>query len=71
MPTLCVTFSVGVLVWIWAVSSFVVARWLYNALPVSVKGDVEVKGPNGTAAVVTKDEDGLHGRSVNRDPYVD
>jgi len=61
VPTLCVTFSIGVLVWMWAVSSYIVARWLYNAMPVSVKGGVEVQPTNGTAAVVSKDEDGFHG----------
>lgn len=34
-PTLFVTGSVAVLVWLWVVSAFVFARWLYNLLPAS------------------------------------
>jgi hypothetical protein len=61
VPTLFVTFSVGVLVWIWAVASFVVGKWIYNMVPVSVKGIARVDVPNGRRVVITKDEGGLHG----------
>ena len=33
VPTLFLTFSVAVLVWLWIVSAFVVARWIYNLVP--------------------------------------
>ncbi|KEY72915.1 hypothetical protein S7711_06745 [Stachybotrys chartarum IBT 7711] len=32
VPTLLVTASLGLLLWAWAVGSFVVARWLYEQL---------------------------------------
>lgn len=44
--------------WIWAVSSFLVARWVYGFVPVSVKGDAEVALPNGKRVVVEKTGDG-------------
>jgi len=34
IPTLFITVSLGIVVWIWAVSSFLVARWVYNIVPV-------------------------------------
>lgn len=39
-PTLFVTGSVAVLVWMWAVSAIVVARWVYNLLPASSSEEV-------------------------------
>ncbi|KAH6889769.1 hypothetical protein B0T10DRAFT_561352 [Thelonectria olida] len=36
VPTLLVTSSIAVLVWGWAVGSFIIARWLYNHTPFGV-----------------------------------
>ncbi|KAI6708991.1 hypothetical protein JHW43_008485 [Diplocarpon mali] len=47
IPTLFVAVSLALVVAIWAVSSVLLARWLYNAVPVSVKGRAEVALPNG------------------------
>ena len=58
MPTIFVTVSLGVVVWIWAVSSFLIARWVYNAVPISVKGRTEVALPNGKKVVVDKSGEG-------------
>ncbi|KAH7141292.1 hypothetical protein B0J13DRAFT_556579 [Dactylonectria estremocensis] len=33
VPALLLTSSVAVLIWAWAVGSFLVARWLYNHVP--------------------------------------
>ena len=41
VPTLFITVSLGIVVWIWAVSSFLVARWVYNVVPVNVRGKAE------------------------------
>jgi len=58
VPTLFITVSLGIVVWIWAVSSFLVARWVYNIVPVRVKGTTEVGLPNGKKVVVDKSADG-------------
>jgi len=42
------------IVWIWAVSSFVVVRWVYNFVPVNGKGKVELV--NGKVVSVEKRE---------------
>ncbi|CAM1502755.1 Fc.00g075310.m01.CDS01 [Cosmosporella sp. VM-42] len=60
VPTLLVTFSIAVLVWGWAVGSFVVARWLYNHAPVGVKGDVEVEA-GGKRVTVYKEGKNVDG----------
>jgi len=56
VPTLFITVSLGILIWIWAVSSFLVARWVYNVVPVNVRGKAEVGLPNGKKGVVEKRE---------------
>jgi hypothetical protein len=58
VPTLFITVSLGFVVWVWAVSSFVVARWVYGFVPVSVRGRAEAGLPNGKREVVEKKEDG-------------
>merc|ERR1712093_972733 len=58
VPTLFITVSLAIVVWVWAVSSFLVARWVYNVVPVSVKGRTEVALPNGKVAVVEKTGEG-------------
>lgn len=52
-------------------SSFLVARWIWNILPVTVRGNAEVLLPNGKKAVVTKRSDGVVGvkEEVIRDGY--
>jgi len=50
--------SLGIVVWIWAVSSFLVAKWVYNIVPVRVKGTTELGLPNGKKVVVDKSGDG-------------
>ncbi|KIN05900.1 hypothetical protein OIDMADRAFT_112846 [Oidiodendron maius Zn] len=70
IPTLFVTVSLGIAVWIWAVSSFLVARWIWNILPVNVRGNTEVLLPNGRKAVFTKSTDGIGGvKGEVRDGY--
>ena len=58
LPTLFITVSLGIVVWIWAVSSFLIARWVYNFVPINVKGRTEISLPNGKKAVVTKSGEG-------------
>ncbi len=48
LPVLFVTSSIGVMFWLWAVGSFVTARWLYRMVPVSVTGRGEVRLPTGS-----------------------
>ena len=47
VPALLVTSSIAVLVWGWAVGSFVVARWLYNLSSAGVQNGEIVKKGNG------------------------
>ncbi|KAH6994998.1 hypothetical protein EDB80DRAFT_815056 [Ilyonectria destructans] len=42
MPALLLTSSVAVLIWGWAVGSFLVARWLYNHAPIGNYEDKSV-----------------------------
>jgi len=58
LPTLFVTVSVGILVWMWAVSSFFIARWAYEMVPVSTKGNFGVEMPNGKTITVKKTGNG-------------
>jgi hypothetical protein len=55
VPTLFLAFGLAVLVWLWAASTFVIGHWAYNALPVSVRGDMHVKMPNGKQVIFQKD----------------
>lgn len=61
VPTILVTSSIAVLVWAWAVGSFVVARALYARLPVSMRGEAHIEGPGGKLYHVVKDEKGVDG----------
>ncbi|TAQ87994.1 hypothetical protein B7494_g3676 [Chlorociboria aeruginascens] len=61
VPTLFVTVSLGIAAWIWVVGSFLVARWVYNVLPVGVRGTAEVGMPNGKKVVVKKGQEGADG----------
>ena len=56
VPTLLVTFSVAVLVWVWAVATFLFARRIYNMIPASVRGHMAVRlpGSDGRQIVVQK-----------------
>ncbi|KUJ20882.1 uncharacterized protein LY89DRAFT_638534 [Mollisia scopiformis] len=56
VPTLFVTVSLGFIFWVWAISSFLVAKWTYDMMPVSVRGTTEVGLPNGKKFVVDKGE---------------
>jgi hypothetical protein len=58
VPTLLVTSSIAVLVWGWAIGSFLVARWLYNHSPVAVQGDMRIDTAGKSMGVV-KDENGI------------
>jgi membrane protein implicated in regulation of membrane protease activity len=70
LPTLFVTVSLGIVVWIWAVSSFLVARWVYDVVPVNVRGKAEVGLPNGKKIVVDK-QDGWRGEGKVEGKVVD
>src|SRR6202012_5948959 len=56
VPTLFITISLGIAVWIWAVTSFLVARWVYNVVPVNVRVRTEVGLPNGKKVVINKND---------------
>lgn len=58
IPTLFVTVSLGIAVWVWLVSSFLIARWVYNMAPINIKRKTEVGLPNGKKAVVTNSGEG-------------
>ncbi|KAM3065642.1 hypothetical protein ACMFMG_011351 [Clarireedia jacksonii] len=54
VPTLFVTVGLGVIIWVWAISSWVLTKWIYGMLP-ATKG--EVKGQvNGKKVFIKKEE---------------
>ncbi|ESZ93156.1 hypothetical protein SBOR_6435 [Sclerotinia borealis F-4128] len=55
VPTLFVTCGLGIIIWVWAVSSWIVARWLYGFVPVT-KGSGEIRLQDGKRMVVKKEE---------------
>ncbi|PBP22751.1 hypothetical protein BUE80_DR006380 [Diplocarpon rosae] len=61
VPTLFITVSLALAVAVWAVSSVLLARWFYNAVPVRVKGRMEVALPNGKTADMEKTGEGNGG----------
>ncbi|KAK1674932.1 hypothetical protein BDP55DRAFT_729170 [Colletotrichum godetiae] len=65
VPILFFTCSIGVLVWIWAAGSFVVAKRLYEMSPIRGRGDLEIDAPNGKTYAVTKREDGVHAQTYD------
>jgi hypothetical protein len=67
VPALFVTFSIAVLVWLWAVATFLVGRWIYNMMPVQARGDVAVKMPNGKQVVFQKGNEVYDGAGFNID----
>jgi len=50
IPVLFITVPIGVFLWLSATSSFLVARWIYNALPFTVK-----QQPNGRGVAIVND----------------
>ncbi|TVY65637.1 hypothetical protein LSUE1_G006975 [Lachnellula suecica] len=54
LPTLFVTVSLGLIVWIWAVATLVVVRWVYNFVP--VRGAASAQLVNGKVVSVEKKE---------------
>ena len=61
VPAVLVTSSIAVLVWAWAVGSFLVARWLYEHSPVGVKGELEIDAA-GRKVEVSKGDGGVNGK---------
>ncbi|KAE8448185.1 hypothetical protein EG329_009789 [Mollisiaceae sp. DMI_Dod_QoI] len=56
VPTLFITVSLSFVFWVWAISSFLIAKWVYDMIPVSVRGRSEVGMPNGKKFVINKGE---------------
>ncbi|EGY16105.1 hypothetical protein HYQ45_008517 [Verticillium longisporum] len=56
VPTLFLTSAVGLLVWIWAAGSFVVARKLWQVAPASIKGGQDGSTNGERTGVVLKEE---------------
>jgi membrane protein implicated in regulation of membrane protease activity len=59
VPTLFITVSLGIVLWVWAVSSFLVARWVYNIVP----SKSHVSTIPGDGKVVKSESD--HGNSID------
>ncbi|RDW60094.1 hypothetical protein BP5796_11700 [Coleophoma crateriformis] len=57
-PTLFITVGFGLLLWTWALSSYLVAKWVYSLIPVNVSGNAKMEMPNGNNVVVKKTGDG-------------
>ncbi|CRK37552.1 hypothetical protein HYQ45_002028 [Verticillium longisporum] len=56
VPTLFLTSAVGLLVWIWAAGSFVVARKLWQVAPASIKGGQDGSTNGERTGIVLKEE---------------
>ncbi|KAI4595089.1 hypothetical protein KJ359_007343 [Pestalotiopsis sp. 9143b] len=54
-PILFVTSGIAVLVWVWAVVTFIVGRKVYQMLPVSLQGDMQVNMPSGKQVIFQKE----------------
>ncbi|KAK8001306.1 hypothetical protein PG991_013528 [Apiospora marii] len=52
VPTLFVTCTVAVLVWVWAVATFLFARRVYHMIPASVRGDMAIRMPGTGQEVI-------------------
>ncbi|KAE9379297.1 hypothetical protein N431DRAFT_397538 [Stipitochalara longipes BDJ] len=65
VPTLFITVSLGIVLWVWAVSSFLVARWVYNFVPSKSHGSISpgngkiVKSETGQANYTNSVKNGL------------
>lgn len=71
VPTLFVTVSLGIVVWIWAVCSFLATRWAYNMLPLGTSSSrVDTATPNGKTVVAMKAPDGYGNAEVRVKPAV-
>lgn len=55
IPTLFFTCGLGIIIWVWAISSWVVARWLYGFVP-ATQGKGEFRFQDGKKVVVKKEE---------------
>ncbi|KAM4064384.1 promethin domain-containing protein [Hirsutella rhossiliensis] len=60
VPALLVVSSIALLVWGWALGSFLIARWLYAHAPVAANGRVDVDVA-GRHMDVVKNENGVDG----------
>ncbi|KAK8054529.1 hypothetical protein PG994_009596 [Apiospora phragmitis] len=69
VPTLFVAFSVAVLVWIWAVATFLFARRVYQMTPASVRGEMAIRMPGTGQRVVFQKNGGAaaDGRNTTGD----
>lgn len=66
VPTLFVTCTVAVLVWIWAVATFVFARRVYQMIPASVWGDMAIRLPGtGQQVIFQKNGGAAAGAGAN------
>ncbi|KAI1396850.1 hypothetical protein F4819DRAFT_114508 [Hypoxylon fuscum] len=54
VPTLFLTFSIALLLWVWAAAAFFTGRWVYARLPFGVEDDGKLvkKLPNGDRQVI-------------------
>ena len=53
-PVLFITSSLALGAWVWAVGTFLISRWIYNLVPVSVRGTTEIAMPNQKKFVINK-----------------
>lgn len=57
-PVLFITSGIAILVWAWAIVTFLVGRKIYQMLPVSMQGDMQVKMPSGKKVIFQKERNG-------------
>ncbi|KAI1407680.1 hypothetical protein F5Y13DRAFT_124499 [Hypoxylon sp. FL1857] len=61
VPTLFITFSIALLLWLWAAATFFAGRWVYGRLPFGIDGNSKVvaNGAGGKKVIFEKkDGDG-------------
>ncbi|RYP72325.1 hypothetical protein DL771_004299 [Monosporascus sp. 5C6A] len=64
VPALFFTFGVAVLVWVWAVATFLAGRWVYQKTPFAVRGQVAVKTVDKEVLFRKPTSDGFRGGDV-------
>lgn len=65
VPVLFVTTSVAILVWLWAVATFLIGRRVYQSIAASQQGGVQLQMPSGKQVIFQKGRNGGPGVDLN------
>ncbi|KAH9884280.1 hypothetical protein F4778DRAFT_774736 [Xylariomycetidae sp. FL2044] len=56
VPALFVASGLALLVWVWAVATFLAGRWVYHMLPEGLRSDLKLRMPNGKEVIFQKEQ---------------